>query len=441
MDGEALDKLFEDVNRLNIEYIDLLFTSITSKTHLVSIPVDELEDAVKYGVGFDGSSAGFVSVEVSDLLLRPDPKTFTVEPWVNKPRTGLMIAEVYHGSKPFSLDPRNILKRAIRRLKSLLGENVDYVVSPEIEFWLFKPREDGSVEFHDRGSYCSIPPEDKGHYIRKEIASTLDKMGIHPVKIHHEVPPAKHEIDFRFGDALKIADATVIYKFTVKCVANLQGLIASFMPKPFYGEYGAGMHTHQSLMNTSKGENLFYGGETGKLSDTALYYIAGLLSHAKGITAITNPTVNSYKRLVPGWEAPVYIVWAWFNRSALIRVPMTTEPRKVRLEYRATDGSCNPYLAYAAMLTAGVEGIKKKLQPPPPVEEDVYRMGVEERKNKGIEVLPSTLREALEEMKRDPISKEILGEAYEMYLKVKSKEWFEYNVMVHEWERRRYLTL
>ncbi len=437
-----LDEVLETVSRLDIRYINILFTNLIGKLHLVSIPASELEDAVKHGVGFDGSSAGFVGVEVSDLLLKPDPSTFVVLPWEKEPRVGAMIGELYREGRPFELDPRGILRRALKRLREVLGDDVEYMASPEVEFWLFVKGDGGEVSFHDDAGYFSAPPKDRGYNIRLEIAEVLNSMGIHPVKIHHEVPPGKHEIDFRFGPALKIADATVMYKFAVRSIAARHGLIASFMPKPFYGQYGAGMHTHQSLMNLKSRSNLFYGPNYQNLSKLALNYIGGLIRHAREIAVLTNPTVNSYKRLVPGWEAPVYVTWARYNRSALIRVPMTTDPRKVRIEYRATDGSCNPYLAFAAMLTAGIVGIKESIEPPPPVEENIYKMTPEERRRRGIDTLPGSLGEAITEAEKSIIVKEVLGEeAFNKYMEEKRKEWFEYNVMVHEWERKRYLDL
>ena len=421
-----------------VEHVNILFTSLTGKMHSVQIPLDEFEDAVDHGIGFDGSSVGLVNIEESDLMLKPDPGTFRVALFEDPP-IGLAIADIYEGNKLSPLDPRGILKRTVKRMKDKLGDKVEYYISPEIEFWLF--RQDGELSFQDRGTYFSLPPEDLGYKIRLEIASSLRGIGIYPEKIHHEVPPGKHEIDFKYSHALEAADNTIFYKYTVRSIASRHGLTASFMPKPFYGEYGAGMHTHQSLYDSSNNINLFYGDKHG-LSDTALYFIGGLLKHAKGITAITNSSVNSYKRLVPGWEAPVYITWARLNRSALIRVPMSTKPERVRIEYRATDSSCNPYLAYAILLSAGMDGIINKIDPPEAVEEDIYEMTIDERHRRGIETLPPNLGEALKEMERDSIVRETLGEkAYNRFLTLKRKEWFEYNVYVHEWERRKYLYL
>jgi glutamine synthetase len=429
--------VFEKISRGNIKYINLLFTNLIGKLHILQIPVEELDDAMKFGVGFDGSSAGFTTVEKSDLLLKPDPSTFVPALWESEPKTGIMIAEVFSYEKPFEMDPRNILKKAVNKLKRELGDNVEYMVSPEIEFWLFK-FDEGKLIFHDDASYFTAPPRDRGYEIRKNIAEILNSIGIQPVKIHHEVPPSKHEIDFKFGPALHIADASILYKFIVKNVASKYGLTALFMPKPFHGTYGAGMHTHQSLYDTKNNENLFYGKHDG-LSELALHFIGGLIKHAREITVLTNPTVNSYKRLVPGWEAPVYISWAKYNRSALIRVPMTNDPKKVRIEYRAPDPSCNPYIAYAAMLLAGLDGILNKINPPQPIEENVYKMSWDERERRGISILPSSLKEALEEAEKSQLVKEILGtSAFEHFMEIKWNEWKEFSTVVHEWERQKY---
>jgi len=422
-----------------VKHVNLLFTSLTSKIHSVQIPIEEFEEASKYGIGFDGSSVGLVDIENSDLMLRPDPKTFRIASFEDPP-IGLAIAEIYEGDRLSPLDPRGILKRAVKNMREKLGKNIEYLTSPEIEFWLFKV-DDGNIKFQDNGSYFSFPPEDLGYKIRLEIASALEDIGIIPEKIHHEVPPGKHEIDFRYSKAVETADNTIFYKYTVRTIALKHDLIASFMPKPFYGEYGAGMHTHLSLYDNESKVNLFYGDKKG-LSEIALFFIGGLLKHANSIAAVTNPSVNSYKRLVPGWEAPVYITWARLNRSALIRVPMSTKPEKTRIEYRATDSSCNPYLAFTVILSAGIDGILNKIAPPEPVEEDIYKMTTQERERRGIKTLPGSLGEALKEMERDGLVEKSLGRrAFKRFIELKKIEWFEYNVHVHEWERRKYLYL
>ena len=438
--SRALDVAIYELEKRGVEYVDVLFTSITGRTHMLSIPAAEVEDAVRGGVGFDGSSVGFLGVEESDLLLKPDPSTLRIIE-KNSPSgrpLAVMIGDVFRGASRYELDPRYILEKKLRELESIVS-GAAYMVAPEIEFWLFVEK-NGDVDFQDRASYMYPPPADKGYDVRLDIASALSEAGIKPVKIHHEVPPAKHEIDFQFSDALHTADNTIIYKYIVRRIAGSKGLIASFMPKPFHGTYGAGMHTHQSLYNVKRGENLFDGGELYGLSRTALYFIGGLLRYAKAITVATNPTVNSYKRLVPGWEAPVYITWARYNRSALIRVPMASSAKAKRIEYRATDGSCNPYLAYSAMLQAGLTGIREKLEPSTPIEENVYAMSLEEREREGIEVLPSNLGEAIREALENPILEQAWGrKAFERYIEFRRREWFEFSVTVHKWEREKYL--
>ncbi len=430
----------ERIRESRVEYVDLVFTSITGRTHLLTVPATDIEDVMENGIGYDGSSVGFVGVEESDLALVPDPSTFTVLPrgYGEKP-VGVMIASSCREGKPYELDPRSILLRAVQRLKESLGREVEYMVAPEIEFWLFQ-RQGDRIAFHDEASYLYPPPADKGYEVRLEIGLTLRSMGIYPVKLHHEVPPSKHEIDFKYDHAVRTADNTILYKYVVRRVAARYGLVASFMPKPFHETYGAGMHTHQSLYNTARKTNLFHGDKTYGFSETGLSFIAGLLRYARAITLATNPTVNSYKRLVPGWEAPVYVTWAKYNRSALIRVPMAKSPRQKRIEYRATDGTANPYLAFAAMLTAGLRGIKEGLEPPEPVEENIYRMSEEERRKRGIQVLPGSLREAIDAALEEPILEEAWGrEAFQRIVELKEKEWKEYSTRVHDWERQKYL--
>lgn len=435
-----ISSVLGEIREAKIEYIDLVFTSITGRTHVLTVPASDIEDVMENGIGYDGSSVGFVGVEESDLALVPDPSTFAVYPrgFGDKP-VGVMVAYSCREGKPYELDPRAILARAVARLKEEMGKDVEYMVAPEIEFWLFRKWDD-EIEFHDTASYLYPPPSDRGYEVRLEIGRILRSMGINPVKLHHEVPPSKHEIDFKFDHALRTADNTILYKYVVRRVADEYDLVASFMPKPFHETYGAGMHTHQSLYDKARKQNLFHGDKTYGLSETALGFIAGLLRYARNITLATNPTVNSYKRLVPGWEAPVYITWARYNRSALIRIPMARSPRQKRLEYRATDGTANPYLAFAAMLTAGLKGVKQGLEPPEPVEENVYKMTPEQRREKGIEVLPGSLREAIDAALEEPILAEAWGkEAFERIVEMKEKEWREYSTTVHDWERKRYL--
>jgi len=430
-------EVVQELEKRGVRYIHLLFSSLDGRIRSMVVPLRRLESAVERGVGFDGSSARFRRIEHSDLVLKPDLRTLTVFPW--DPQQAGVVCDIWDPltEQPFAADPRRVLSRAVRRLEEVVGEGARYVVSPEMEFYLFRRTADGRLERIDEGQYADIPPADQGLKVRLAIAEALERMGLRVSKTHHEVPPSKGEVNFAPADAITTADRVLLYKLCVRNVAAQHGLVATFMPKPFFGQYGTGMHTHLNVVD-QKGQNLFAGEKDG-LSDFALHFIAGLLHHARGITAVTNPTVNSYKRLVPGWEAPVYVCWARYNRSVLIRIP-SASPEAMRLEYRAVDGSCNPYLAFTVLLWAGLDGVKRGLEPPPPVDEDVYHMTEAERKRRGIACLPADLREALDEMERDPLVREALGEeAYQLFLAIKRREWFEYSTYVHEWERERYL--
>jgi glutamine synthetase len=292
----------------------------------------------------------------------------------------------------------------------------------------------------DEAGYLASPPADRGAELRLEMTKQFNQMGIVIEKHHHEVPHGKSEFNLAYDQALRMADTIYLVKFLIKVIAAKKGIIASFMPKPFHGEYGAGLHTHINLRDDEHGVNLFSNpAQSHGLTEMALQFMAGILSHAKGLVGITNPSVNSYKRLVPGWEAPVYISWANYNRSTLIRIP-PGKKKAARLEFRPTDGSCNFYLAYAALIAAGLDGIQRKLDPPPPVEEDIYKMSPKERTERGIETLPGNLGEALRQLRKDQYFKEAMGSSfYHKYLKIKTKEWHEFSVYVHEWERKRYL--
>jgi len=427
-----------------VAFVSLQFTDTLGAIRSVVIPKRDFEQTLKAGCTFDGSSAGFVGVHESDLTLIPDTGTLRILPWGEKEKkTARIICDVYRedGKTPFEGDPRSVLCQTVKKMKEELGEGVEFFVAPEMEFYLLVKREDGLFSPHDQAGYFFIPPYDLGAEIRKELSHASDAMGIVCGKSHHEVPKGKHEINFGHGDALSIADATITYKQVVKYIANEKGLVASFMPKPFFGTYGTGMHVHINLFDGKKGANLFSKAETAEFSGLALSFIAGLLDHARALSGITNPSVNSYKRLVPGWEAPVYIAWARYNRSSLLRVPASS-PMGLRVELRSPDASCNPYLAYAVILAAGLDGIKKKLVPPPPVEKDIYHMTLEERKAEGIESLPGTLKEALDETERDPIIKATLGSRlFEKFLSLKRKEWETYCTQVHPWEIETYVNV
>jgi glutamine synthetase len=391
----------------------------------------------------DGSSVGMVDISDSDLKLIPDLDTFAILPRnLTESRVARIMCNIYEpdSDRPLTIDPRFILKRAIRNVKESLGRSVTYNACSEIEFFLFTKDQGGMITRLDEGGYLASPPADKGIDTRLEITGNLREVGIEVEKHHHEVPPGKYELNLKYCDALKMADTVYLTKLVVKMTAFRRGLVASFMPKPFHDGYGAGLHTHVSLYDESSKKNLFDAPKgTFGVSEVALHFIAGILSHSRALAALTNPTVNSYKRLVPGWEAPVYLSWARYNRSVLVRIP-PGRGKNSRIEYRPSDGSCNFYIAYAGILAAGMDGVRRKLEPGEPVEEDIYKMTVEQRKSKGVKTLPGNLGEALEEFAKDRYLKESLGEHFcTMFLKSKKEEWNGFNHTVHEWERKRYL--
>lgn len=432
------------IEKENVKEVALQFTDITGVLHSLWVPSKLFPKIAEEGVHMDGSSIDdMVDISRSDLKLKPDLETFTVlPPNLFSQRIARVVCDLYEpeSDKPFELAPRFVLKKVTNNLKETLGPSVNYYASSEIEFFMFQKGEDGSIEFLDKAGYLASPPADLGADLRLEILENFRNIGILIEKHHHEVPPGKYELNLAYLNALRMADTIYLVKLLVKLMAARKGLIASFMPKPFHGQYGAGLHTHVSLIDDEKKQNLFYdpNGSYG-LSETALHFIAGILYHAKALAALTNPTVNSYKRLVPGWEAPVYISWARYNRSVLVRVPPGKELR-TRLEYRPTDGSCNFYIAFAGILAGGLDGVKRKLEPPEPVETNIYKMDEKERAERGIEVLPGNLGDALREFSKDNHLQESLGHTFcEKFLELKTKEWREFNITVHDWERNRYL--
>lgn len=424
----------------NAKFLQLVFVDINGVPKGMEIPASRYEEAVSDGIAFDGSSiAGFQGIEDSDLVFKADPSTYAEVPWEGIAR---VYGYIYKGDKPYWADPRGILKRV---LDELAKEGYSAYVGPEPEFYLFKKNGTWELDIPDHGGYFDLVTLDKARNLKREIALYMPALGLVPELLHHEVGRAQHEIDFRFSEALKTADNIVSFKYLVKAIAELHGYHATFMPKPVYGFPGNGMHLHINL--STGGENVFMG-EDG-LSETALHFIAGILKHAKALTAITNPTVNSYKRLVPGYEAPVYISWGYSNRSALIRVPAFWG-KSARIEYRCPDPSANPYLALAAILKAGLDGIKKGLEPEAYVETNVYEMSEEERKSLSIETLPENLGEALDALKKDKAVQEALGSAYKNFITYKENEWESYltyleaknlpveTKKVTEWELERY---
>ncbi|MEW8958999.1 MAG: type I glutamate--ammonia ligase [Moorella sp. (in: firmicutes)] len=424
-----------------VKFVRLQFTDIFGVLKNVAIPVNQLPKALNNELMFDGSSIeGFVRIEESDMYLYPDPDTFAVFPW--RPHDGAvarLICDVYNpDGTPFAGCPRCTLKKVIAEAAAM-GYTMN--VGPEAEFFLFHTDASGrpTLTTHDRAGYFDLTPVDLGEDARRDMVLTLEQMGFEIEASHHEVAPGQHEIDFKYAEALTTADRIATFKFVVRTIAQRHGLHATFMPKPIYGINGSGMHVNISL--SKDGRNAFYDpGDRLGLSQTAYQFIAGIMKHARALAAVTNPTVNSYKRLVPGYEAPVYIAWSPRNRSPLIRVPAKRGP-STRIEVRHPDPSCNPYLALAVLLKAGLDGIKKGLTPPPPTDKNIFAMTPDELRAEGIGVLPGSLEEALEALAEDEVIKEALGpHIYERLTLAQKLEWEQYRTRVHQWEIDQYLT-
>lgn len=440
-----LDEVLARIKQDEVKVITLQFTDVTGTLKSVNIPPSKLEEAVRVGVWFDGSSIeGFARIYESDMLLNPDVSTYTTLPWTKEMgKVARILCDVYTPSgEPFEGDPRYILKRVLQRAGDM---GLVYNTGPEIEFFLFKAK-NGPVARptpFDTGSYFDSSQGDLAAQARREMMFVLEEMGLDVEMAHHEVAPGQHEINIRYSDALTCADNTITMKYAVRSVAQKYGLYASFMPKPIYGINGSGMHTHQSLFDKN-GRNVFYNPDDPyRLSDTAYHFIAGQLKHARALAAVVTPTVNSYKRLVPGYEAPVYVCWGQINRSALIRIPMVSKGREqsTRAELRCPDPSGNPYLAFATMLACGLDGIEHKLMPPKPMEENVFEFDAVQREEANITTLPGSLYEALEELKKDTVIQEALGQhVYRWFLRAKTHEWDEYRTQITPWELERYLT-
>ena len=419
------------------------FTDLSGGLHSLWVPAQLVSKIANDGIHMDGSSVDMVDISGSDLKLIPDLGTLTALPsGLFQSRVGRMMCDLYQpdSDKPFDCDPRFVLKRVIEDSKEVLGKGSTYNACSEIEYFLFSRDLNGNLKRQDEGGYLSSPPADLGIDVRLEIVRNLMESGVVVEKHHHEVPPGKYELNLQYSDALRMADTVYLVKMVVKMTAARNGLVASFMPKPFHDGYGAGLHTHVSVTDERRRTSLFYDarGKWG-VSRMALEFAGGVLAHARALAALTNPSVNSYKRLVPGWEAPVYLSWARYNRSVLLRIP-PGKGMNARLEYRPTDGSCNFYVAYAGILAAGLDGIRRGIEPPRPTEEDVYHMTAEERRSKGINVLPANLGEALDELAKDRYLRESLGKRFcDRFLQIKRKEWRDFNTTVHEWERKKYL--
>jgi len=435
----------EDITRIakeqNVRFIRLQFTDLLGSIKNVEIPFSQLEKALDNKMMFDGSSIeGYVRIEESDMYLYPDLSTWVVFPWVTENQVARLICDIYMpDGTPFAGDPRGILKRALEDAEKMGYTTMN--VGPEPEFFLFQTDDKGypTAEVNDQGGYFDLAPTDLGENCRRDIVLTLEEMGFEIEASHHEVAPGQHEIDFKYASAVKAADQIQTFKLVVKTIARQHGLHATFMPKPLFGVNGSGMHCHLSLFRGN--ENAFYD-QSDKLglSEEARHFMTGILKHARGFAAITNPTVNSYKRLVPGYEAPCYVAWSASNRSPMIRIP-ASRGLSTRVEVRNPDPAANPYLTLAALLKAGLDGISSKLPTPPPVDRNIYVMSDEERIEEGIPSLPIDLKEALSELLRDDIICEALGDhALSHFYELKEIEWDMYRTQVHQWERDQYLT-
>jgi glutamine synthetase len=435
---DALQKLKAD----GVEFLLLWFTDIEGHLKSFAVTPSEIEGALDDGMGFDGSSiTGFNAIEESDMVAIPDPGTYRMMPWKEgETKVGRMICDVVTpDGEPYEGDPRYVLRSALERMKSMGFETFN--VGPELEYFLFK--DDKGTETLDEGGYFAMTTMDAASELRQETVRGLEQMGIPVEYVHHEVGPSQHEIDVRYAPALEMADHTLTYRLIVKEIAKKAGFHATFMPKPIFGENGSGMHTHQSLFND--GRNAFFDADDQwHLSEVGKAFIAGQLRHAREISAVFAQWVNSYKRLVPGYEAPVYVAWSRRNRSALIRIPLYKpgNEQATRAEIRCPDPACNPYLTFAALLHAGLEGIEKGYELPDPMETNLYHLTAEQRKERGITSLPETLGEAINELAESELAKKALGpHIFDRYVELKRKEWDEYRVQLTEWERDRYLAV
>jgi glutamine synthetase len=439
---EGKEYVLKTAKEHDVKFIRMWFTDILGFLKSFSITVEELEGALEEGMGFDGSSIeGFARIDESDMVALPDPDTFQMLPW--RPQEHHTVARMFcdilmPGGEPFEGDPRYVLKRNLKRAADL---GYTFYVGPELEYFYF--RDSQGTEFLDQGGYFDMTPHDVATDLRRETVLNLEEMGIGVEYSHHEVASSQHEIDMRYTDALTMADNVMTYRLVVKQIALKYGVYATFMPKPVFGINGNGMHVHQSLFKGDR--NAFFDKDDEyHLSKVARGYIAGLLKHAPEITAVTSQWVNSYKRLVPGYEAPVYLSWARRNRSDLVRVPEYRPGREksTRVEFRSPDPACNPYLAFSVMLAAGLEGIEKGYEVPEPIEENVYEMTEEERRRRGIETLPANLLEAVRLTEKSELVRKALGDhVFNAFIENKNIEWDHYRTQVSEYELKRYLPI
>lgn len=439
-----MDNLIKRLETDKVAFINLQFSDILGHLKEVTIPIKRINDTIRYGTWFDGSSIeGFARIHESDLFLKPDITTYAIIPWLSNGeiRTARLICDIYNpDGSPFLADPRYILRQEIRKANKL---GFDYNVGPEVEFFLFH-KETLPPKPIDKRGYFDLAGE-FAQQILREITLTLEAFNIEVETTHHEVATGQFEVDFRYGNAITTADRVLTLRSAVKAIAQRYNLIASFMPKPILGVNGSGMHVHQSLFNLENNKNSFFDpNDKYNLSKVAYNFIAGQLKHIKSISALLCPTINSYKRLVAGYEAPVYISWARINRSALIRVPKWFEEKSesARIELRCPDPSANPYLAFASMLGAGMDGIINNLTPPEPVEEDLYQFNDRQLAELKIDTLPSSLYEAINEMSQSHLARNILGDLlFRRYLKIKKAEWDEFKIQITSWEVENYLDI
>jgi glutamine synthetase len=441
MNCQTVDDVKRIVKEKDISFIQFWFTDVLGMLKSFAITPSEMEEGLAEGMGFDGSSIeGFARIEESDMIAKPDPTTFRLVPWRSGDRpVARMICDILNpDGTPYEGDPRYVFKRLLEKVAE---KGYTFYLGPELEYFYFKDNK--CTEVLDSGGYFDSRPLDLGSNLRRDTIFALQTIGIQVEYSHHEVAPSQHEIDLRYDEGLKMADKTMTYRVVVKEIAREHGVYATFMPKPIFGENGSGMHVHQSLFKGDR--NAFYDpNDEYHLSDTAKHYIAGLIHNAPQITAITSQWVNSYKRLVPGYEAPVYVSWARRNRSALVRVPMYKpgKEKATRIEFRSPDPSCNPYLAFAVMLGAGMEGIDRKLEIPDPIEEDIFEMNPAERRAHGITDLPGNLYSAILEAEKSDLVREILGDhIFNKFIENKKIEWDNYRTHISQYEIEKYLPI
>ena len=436
------DEIRQMVKDEDIRFLRVMFTDLLGTIKSVDLPVSQLDKLMDNKIMFDGSSIdGFVRIEESDMYLYPDMSTWLVFPWgADHGKVARVICSVHMtDGTPFSGDPRNNLKRVVKEMQKMGFKSFN--IGPEPEFFLFKTDDNGNptTKVNDSENYFDMEPADIGEDCRRDIVLALEKMGFDVEASHHEVAPGQHEVDFKYSNALEAADNIQTFKLVVKTIAKKYGLHATFMPKPLSGINGSGMHLNMSLF-TQDGKNAFYDeNDKDQLSETAYHFLGGLMKHARSYTAIVNPIVNSYKRLVPGYEAPVYVAWSTSNRSPLVRIP-NDRGMGTRLELRSADPAANPYLAIAAVLEAGLDGLRNNLPPVHNVDENIYDMTVKERKSKGIVNLPDTLHSALKDLADDEVIKGSMGEhLYQSFEEAKTREYDAYRAHVSDWERQRYM--